>query len=173
MLTSPIFCCVVCSCEFVTLQMLQETIKNFLILSYPISSHPIPSHLISSHLILSYLILGAVFKCAPCHRAMCQVPTKSPPKLTQDCFLQKEAGVCVGNAFVMEDSKIKWCFCCGRWASDRGSRCANVNIVVEWKGIVSWGYCGVKWLRKQCCENNKRFINRTESSICSVLSMLA
>ena len=94
--------------------------------------------------------------------------------LLQDCFLQKEARVCVNNAFVLEDSKFKWCFfCCGRWTRDRGSRCANVNIVVEWKGIVSWGYCGVKWLRKQCCENNKRFVNCTESSICSVLWMLA
>ena len=46
-------------------------------------------------------------------------------------------------------------FFCERWASDRGSRCANVTIVVEWKGIVSWGYRGVKWLRKQC-ESNKR-----------------
>ena len=24
---------------------------------------------------------------------------------------------------------------------------------------VSWGYCSVKWLRKQCCENDKKFIN--------------
>ena len=62
--------------------------------------------------------------------------------------------------------------CCGRWASDRGSRCANVNIVVEWKGTVRWGYCGVEWLRKQC-ENNKRLIKCAESSICSVLLMLA
>ena len=23
----------------------------------------------------------------------------------------------------------------------------------------SWGYCGVKWFRKQCCENIKKFIN--------------
>ena len=45
----------------------------------------------------------------------------------QDCFLQKEARVCVSDAIVIEDSKFKWCFCCGRWASDRGSRCANVN----------------------------------------------
>ena len=30
--------------------------------------------------------------------------------LEQDCFLQKEARVCVSNAFVMEDSKFKWCF---------------------------------------------------------------
>ena len=28
----------------------------------------------------------------------------------QDCFLQKEARVCVSNAFVIEDSKFKWCF---------------------------------------------------------------
>ena len=42
--------------------------------------------------------------------------------------------------------------------SRRRSRCANVNRVAEWKGI-SWGYCSVKWQRKQCCENNKRVIN--------------
>ena len=30
--------------------------------------------------------------------------------LQQDCFLQKEARVCVSNAFVIEDSKFKWCF---------------------------------------------------------------
>ena len=47
---------------------------------------------------------------------------------------------------------------------------ADVNIVVEWKGILAEG---VKWLRKQYCENNKRFINCTESPICSVLSMIA
>ena len=36
-----------------------------------------------------------------------------------------------------------------------------MNIVVEWKleRHVSWGYCSVKWLRKQCCENSKKFIN--------------
>ena len=28
----------------------------------------------------------------------------------QDCFLQKEARVYVSNAFVIEDSKFKWCF---------------------------------------------------------------
>ena len=28
----------------------------------------------------------------------------------QDCFLQNEARVCVSNAFVIEDSKFKWCF---------------------------------------------------------------
>ena len=28
----------------------------------------------------------------------------------QDCFLQKEARVCVSNAFVIEDSKFKWFF---------------------------------------------------------------
>ena len=60
-------------------------------------------------------------------------------QLWQDCFLQKEARVCVSNAFVIEDSKFKWCFCCGRWASDRGSRYANVNIVVEWKGVLAEG----------------------------------
>ena len=50
-------------------------------------------------------------------------------------------------------SKSK-CFYCGRWASDRGSRCANVNIVVEWNGMLAEG-TRVKWLRKQRCENNK------------------
>ena len=57
-------------------------------------------------------------------------------KWQQYCFLQKEARVCVSNTFVIEDSKFKWCFCCGRWASDTGSRYANVNIVlivIEWK----------------------------------------
>ena len=28
---------------------------------------------------------------------------------TQNCFLQKEARVCVSNGFVTEDSKFKWC----------------------------------------------------------------
>ena len=31
-------------------------------------------------------------------------------KYIQDCFLQKEARVCVSNAFVIEDNKFKWCF---------------------------------------------------------------
>ena len=31
-------------------------------------------------------------------------------QLKQDCFLQKEARVCVSNAFVIENSKFKWCF---------------------------------------------------------------
>ena len=31
-------------------------------------------------------------------------------KYKQDCFLQKEARVCVSNAFVIEDSQFKWCF---------------------------------------------------------------
>ena len=31
-------------------------------------------------------------------------------EIEQDCFLQKEARVCVSNAFVIEDSKLKWCF---------------------------------------------------------------
>ena len=29
---------------------------------------------------------------------------------SQNCFLQKEAGVCVSNAFVKKDSKFKWFF---------------------------------------------------------------
>ena len=35
-----------------------------------------------------------------------------PPSLhmRQNCFLQKEARVCVSNAFVIEDSKFKLCF---------------------------------------------------------------
>ena len=36
-----------------------------------------------------------------------------PPKtcqLKQDCFLQKEARVCVSTAFVIEESKFKLCF---------------------------------------------------------------
>ena len=62
-------------------------------------------------------------------------------EIKQDCFLQKEARVCVNNAFVIEDSKFKWrgFFGCGRWASDRGSRYANVNIVIEWKGMLAEG----------------------------------
>ena len=47
------------------------------------------------------------------------------------------------DAIVIEDSIIEdslnGVFCCGRWASDRGSRCANVNIVAEWKGILAEG----------------------------------
>ena len=31
-------------------------------------------------------------------------------KKKQDCFLQKEARVCVSIAFVIEDSRFKWCF---------------------------------------------------------------
>ena len=60
-------------------------------------------------------------------------------EIKQDCFFQKEARVCVSNAFVIEDSRFKWCFCCGRWESDRGSRYANMNIVVEWKGMLAEG----------------------------------
>ena len=47
--------------------------------------------------------------------------------------------MCVSYAFVIEDSQFKWCFCCGRCASGRGSRYANVNIVVEWKGMLTEG----------------------------------
>ena len=31
-------------------------------------------------------------------------------QMRQDCFLQKEARVCVSNAFVIEYRKFKWCF---------------------------------------------------------------
>ena len=34
-----------------------------------------------------------------------------PIKLSQDCFLQKEARVCFSDAIVIEDSKFKLCFC--------------------------------------------------------------
>ena len=64
---------------------------------------------------------------------------RSQVKTRQDCFLQKEARVCVSNTFVLEDSMFKWCFLCGRWTSDGGSRYANVNIVVEWKGRLAEG----------------------------------
>ena len=47
-------------------------------------------------------------------------------------------------------------FYCEGWASERGSRCAYVNTLER---HVSWGYWGVKWLRKQCCENKNRFID--------------
>ena len=66
-------------------------------------------------------------------------PVVALTKDQQDCFLQKEARVCVSNGFIIEDNKFKWCFSCGRWASGRGSRCANVNIVVEWKDMLAEG----------------------------------
>ena len=70
-----------------------------------------------------------------------QQPWRSQNICWKDCFLQKEAWVCVNNVFVIEDSKFNSCFCCccccGGWASDRGSRCANVNIAVESKGVLA------------------------------------
>ena len=45
--------------------------------------------------------------------------------------------MCVSNAFVIEDGKFKWCFFPVENEQVTGSRCANVNIVVEWKCIVS------------------------------------
>ena len=62
---------------------------------------------------------------------------KNVTSFIQDCYLQKEARVCVSDNIVVEDSKFKCFFFYGRWASDRGSRCAN--IVVEWKGILAEG----------------------------------
>ena len=61
-----------------------------------------------------------------------------------DC--QKEVRVWVSNAFVVEDSKFKWCFffVVEDGQVTRGSRFANMNKVVEWKGFVNWGYCGMK-----------------------------
>ena len=53
--------------------------------------------------------------------------------------LKKEARVCVSNVFVIENSKFKLCFCCGRWASDRGGKCANVDIVLELKCMLAEG----------------------------------
>ena len=173
--------------------------------------------------------LGVLLLCTRVHLLR---KLRATEQIKQDCFLQKEARVCVSDAFVMEDSKFKWCeysgwverhlswgyccvkwlrkqyyennkrffnwvinrlcsqrwycyheriasldgvFCCERWASDRGSRYAYVNIVfwVERQLIITWGYCCVKLLRKQYCENKKRLINCIESSIGSALSMLA
>ena len=73
------------------------------------------------------------------------------------CFKRK-LGCASAMLLLQMIASLNGVFCCGRWASDRGSRYANVNTVVELK-YVSWGYRGVKWLRKQCCENNKTFIN--------------
>ena len=47
--------------------------------------------------------------------------------------------MCVSDAIVIGDSKFKFCFLLWKMTSDRGSRCANVNIVVEWKGILVEG----------------------------------
>ena len=56
----------------------------------------------------------------------------------KDCFLQKEARVCVSDAIVLEDSKFKWCFFFvveDEQVIDE----VNVNIAVEWKGILAEG----------------------------------
>ena len=41
-----------------------------------------------------------------CHKNWCAIKIAHQ----QDCFPQNEARVCVSNAFVIEDSKFKWCF---------------------------------------------------------------
>ena len=48
-------------------------------------------------------------------------------------FFQKEARVCERIA------SLNGVCCCGRWASERGSRYANVNIVVERNGMFAEG----------------------------------
>ena len=64
----------------------------------------------------------------------------------QDCIIQKEARVCVSNAFVIEDRTFNGVFFV---EDEQVTEEADVIMwMVEWKGIVSWGYCGVKWLRK-------------------------
>ena len=91
-----------------------------------------------------------------------------PCKQRQDGFLPKEARLCVSSVFVIQNNKLKFFCCCGRWASDRGSRCANVKIVVEWKGILVEGAVMLVWiywenpvvkmindLLTQCCESIK------------------
>ena len=40
---------------------------------------------------------------------MIKVTVTAMTKTIQDCFLQKDARVCVSNAFVIENSKFKWC----------------------------------------------------------------
>ena len=65
--------------------------------------------------------------------------------MQQHCFIQNEAMVCVSNVFVIENSKFVWCLCCGRWASDRGSR---LFVTITWTGkdilyrVCNGGRCG-------------------------------
>ena len=47
-------------------------------------------------------------------------------------------------------------FCCGRLASDRESRCVNVKIVLEWKGMLESNVVKIiKGLLRQCCKSVK------------------
>ena len=47
--------------------------------------------------------------------------------------------MCVSDAIVIEDIKSKWFFFVVEDEQVMGSRCANVNIVVEWKGVLAEG----------------------------------
>ena len=55
-------------------------------------------------------------------------------------FLLQGIGSLNGDVFVVEDEQV----------TEEALRGAYVKMVDR---HVSWVYCGVKWLRKQCCEN--------------------
>ena len=54
----------------------------------------------------------------------------------QDRFLQKKARVCVSNAFVIADSKFKWCFFV-----------VEDEQVAEEADVLIW----IKWLSGKLC----------------------
>ena len=74
----------------------------------------------------------------------------------QDCF-QKEARVCVSNAFVLEDSRFKRCFWLwkmSKWQRKQICWCEYCHDSGSVERHVGWGYCSVKCLRKQCCDKS-------------------
>ena len=157
--------------------ILYYIILYYIILYYIILYYIILYYIILYYIILYYIILYyIILHCIVLYRIVSHIVSYRIVSyhIIQDCFLQKDSRVCVSDAIVVEDSKFKSCFfCCGRWASDRGSRCANVNIVVEWKGILAEGTVVWNDYENNIVKTIKCFLNCTESSICSVLLMLA
>ena len=67
------------------------------------------------------------------------VPAGGPTVLYKIASSKRKLG-CASEMLLLERiASLYGVFCCGGWASDRGSRYANVNIVVERKGMLAEG----------------------------------
>ena len=90
----------------------------------------------------------------------------SSPEQTVELIIQKKARVCVSNVFVLENNKFKcFIFLLSKMSkSQRKQMCLCENSVwVERHD--SWRYCGVRWLRKQCCEKKSLSAQCCASSV--------
>ena len=84
-------------------------------------------------------------------------PEWAQNKKLQDYFLQKEARVCVSNAFVLEVACLNSVFLLwkmSKWQRKQIRSCEYSGWVERHARL---GYCGMKWLRKQC--EKKIYIN--------------